>query len=48
MNKTTLGDRCKNDCQKLIKTVLNYAEKHWNFSLRKLYNKLEPFKTPGA
>ena len=48
MNKTTLGDRCKNDCQKLIKTVLNYAEKHWDFSLRKFYNKLEPFKTPGA
>ncbi len=48
MNKTPLGDRCRNDVQKLIKTVINFAEKHWDFSLRKFYNKLEPFKTPGA
>ena len=28
--------------------VINFAEKQWNFNLRKFYNKLEPFKTPGA
>ena len=48
MNKTNLCDRYKTDIQKLIKTVINYAEKHWDFNLRKFYNKLEPFKTPGA
>ena len=48
MNKTNLCDRYKNDIQKMIKIVLNYAEKHWDFNLRKFYNKLEPYKTPGA
>ena len=48
MNKTNLSDRYKTDIQKLIKTVCNFAEKQWDFNLRKFYNKLEPFKTPGA
>ena len=48
MNKTNLCDRYKTDIQKLIKTVINNAEKHWDFNLRKFYNKLEVFKTPGA
>lgn len=48
MNKTNLCDRYKTDIQKLIKTVINHAEKHWDFNLRKFYNKLEVFKTPGA
>lgn len=48
MNKTDLSDRYKTDIQKLIKTICNYAEKQWDFNLRKFYNKLEPFKTPGA
>ena len=48
MNKTNLSDRYKTDIQKLIKIVCNYAEKQWDFNLRKFYNKLEPFTTPGA
>lgn len=48
MNKTNLCDRYKNDIQKFIKQVINFAEKQWDFNLRKFYNKLEPFKTPGA
>ncbi len=48
MNKTKLSDRYKTDIQKLIKLICNFAEKQWDFNLRKFYNKLEPFKTPGA
>ena len=48
MNKTNLCDKYKTDIQKFIKQVLNFAEKQWGFNLRKFYNKLEPFKTPGA
>ena len=48
MNKTSLCDRYKTDIQKFIKQVINFAEKQWDFNLRKFYNKLEPFKTPGA
>lgn len=48
MNKTNLFDRYKTDIQKFIKQVINFAEKQWDFNLRKFYNKLEPFKTPGA
>ena len=48
MNKTKLSDRYKNDIQKFIKQVINFAEKQWDFNLRKFYNKIEPFKTPGA
>ena len=48
MNKTNLCDKYKTDIQKFIKQVLNFAEKQWDFNLRKFYNKLEPFKTPGA
>lgn len=48
MNKTNLCDRYKTDIQKFIKQVINFAEKQWDFNLRKFYNKLEPFKTPGA
>ncbi len=48
INKTNLCDRYKTDIQKFIKQVINFAEKQWNFNLRKFYNKLEPFKTPGA
>ena len=38
----------KTDIQKFIKQVINFAEKQWDFNLRKFYNKLEPFKTPGT
>lgn len=48
LSKNNLSDRYKTDIQKLIKTVCNFAEKQWDFNLRKFYNKLEPFKTPGA
>ena len=48
MNKTNLCDKYKTDIQKFIKQVLNFAEKQWDFNLRKFYTKLEPFKTPGA
>lgn len=48
INKTNLYDRYKTDIQKFIKQVINFAEKQWDFNLRKFYNKLEPFKTPGA
>lgn len=48
MNKTNLCDKYKTDIQKFIKQVLNFAEKQCDFNLRKFYNKLEPFKTPGA
>ena len=48
INKTNLCDRQKTDIQKFIKQVINFAEKQWDFNLRKFYNKLEPFKTPGA
>ena len=48
MNKTNLCDRYKTDIQKFIKQVINFAEKQWDFNLRKFYNKLEPFKTPGT
>lgn len=48
MNKTNLCDKYKTDIQKFIKQVLNFAKKQWDFNLRKFYNKLEPFKTPGA
>lgn len=48
LNKTNLSDRYKTDIQKLIKVICNFAEKQWDFNLRKFYNKLEPFKTPGA
>lgn len=48
MNKTNLCDRYKTDIQKFIKQVINFAEKQWDFNLRKFYNKLEPFKTPGV
>ena len=48
MNKTNLCDRYKTDIQKFIKQVMNFAEKQWDFNLRKFYNKLEPFKTPRA
>lgn len=48
INKTNLCDRYKTDIPKFIKQVINFAEKQWNFNLRKFYNKLEPFKTPGA
>lgn len=48
MNETNLSDRYKTDIQKLIKQVCNFAEKQWDFNLRKFYNKLVPFKTPGA
>ena len=33
---------------KIYKQVIKFAEKQWDFNLRKFYNKLEPFKTPGA
>ena len=48
MNKTNLCDRYKTDIQKFIKQVINFAEKQWDFNLRKFYNRMEPFKTPGA
>lgn len=48
INKTNLCDRYKTDIQKFIKQVINFAEKQRDFNLRKFYNKLEPFKTPGA
>lgn len=48
INKTNLCDRYKTDIQKFIRQVINFAEKQWDFNLRKFYNKLEPFKTPGA
>ena len=48
INQTNLCDRYKTDIQKFIKQVINFAEKQWDFNLRKFYNKLEPFKTPGA
>ena len=48
INKTNLCDRYKTDIQKFIKQVINFAEKQWDFNLRKFYNKLEPFKTTGA
>ena len=48
MNRTNLYDRYKNDIQKLIKQVINFAEQQWDFNLRKFYRKLQPFKTPGA
>lgn len=48
INKTNLCDRYKTDIQKFIKQVINFAKKQWDFNLRKFYNKLEPFKTPGA
>ena len=48
MNKLNLCDRYKTDIQKFIKQVINFAEKQWDFNLRKFYIKLEPFKTPGA
>ena len=48
MNRTNLCDKYKTDIQKFIKQVLNFAEKQWDFNLRKFYNKLEPFKTPGT
>ena len=48
MNKTNLFDRYKTDIQKSIKQVINFAEKQWDFNLRKFYNKLEPFKTLGT
>lgn len=48
MNKTNPCDRYKTDIQRFIKQVINFAEKQWDFNLRKFYNKLEPFKTPGA
>jgi len=48
INKTNLCDRYKTDIQKFIKQVINFAEKQWDFNLRKFYNKLETFKTPGA
>ena len=48
MNKTNLCDRYKTDIQKFIKQVINFAEKQWDFNLRKFYNKLEPFKTLGT
>jgi integrase len=48
INKTNLCDRYKTDIQKFIKQIINFAEKQWDFNLRKFYNKLEPFKTPGA
>ena len=48
INKTDLSDRYKTDIQKLIKTIINFAEKQWDFNLRKFYNKMEPFVTPGA
>ena len=48
INKTNLCDRYKTDIQKFIKQVINFAEKQWDFNLRKFYNKLESFKTPGA
>ena len=48
MNKTNLCNRYKTDIQKFIKQIINFAEKQWDFNLRKFYNKLEPFKTPGA
>ena len=48
MNDTDLNDRYKNDIQKFIKQVLNFAESQWDFNLRKFYRKMVPFKTPGA
>ena len=48
MNKTNVFDRYKTDIQKFIKQVINFAEKQWDFNLRKFYNKLEPFKTLGT
>ena len=48
LNKTNLSDRYKTDIQKSIKTICNFAEKQWDFNLRKFYNKLETFKTPEA
>lgn len=48
LNKTNLCDRYKTDIQKFIKQVINFAEKQWDFNLRKFYNKLEPFKTLGG
>lgn len=48
MNKTNLCDRYKTDIQKFIKQIINFAEKQWDFNLRKFYNKLEPFKTLGT
>lgn len=46
--KTNLCDRYKTDIQQLIKQVINFAEKQWDFNLRNFYKKLEPFKTPVA
>ena len=47
MNELSLTDTYKNDVQKFIKMVCNFAEKEWDFNLRKFYNKLVPFREPG-
>ena len=47
INKLDIRSSYKRDIQKFIKMVINYAEKNYDFNLRKFYTKLEPFYDPN-
>ncbi len=47
INKLDIRSSYKRDIQKFIKMVINFAEKNYEFNLRKFYTKLEPFNDPN-
>ena len=47
INKCDIRSSYKNDIQKFIKMVINFAEKNYDFNLRKFYTKMEPFNNPN-
>ena len=47
INKLDIRSSYKRDIQKFIKMVINFAEKNYDFNLRKFYTKLEPFTNPN-
>lgn len=47
LNKLDIRSTYKRDIQKFIKMVINFAEKNYDFNLRKFYTKLESFNNPN-
>ena len=48
INKLNIVDTSKNDIQKYLKIVLNFATRWYGFNFNEVYSKIEPFKDPNA
>lgn len=47
LDKKNIATSYKNDIQKFLKCILNYAEKWHNYNFRSVYTKMEKFIDPG-